>query len=208
MPNISKFVQEVLNKINNAQGRNIDKQTLEQILSFKDTDIEALTKCYKNDSASTALSYLPLSRLEQFIPELLVMLQDTNWPAAEGVSKILMSMGQKIIPEIKSIFETIDTLWHDGIIWSVISYWDESLVKQLESDLIQLINKWSFDSGPSAIVLLFNKGLLNSNDLSLLIKNNNAVLNTCIGVLKEFENWEHISLIKDILKDNINEKKE
>lgn len=134
---------------------------LEQLAPFKslsDEEISALATAIKDEEAGMALYYIGPSRMGHILPLLLTNIQDQNWPACRWTVKLLVDIGEKLIPEIKNIFETApyDTIWHNNIIW-VLNHWDRQLVNQLKSELIDTVLKADFDNVSIAALLLLHK---------------------------------------------------
>jgi len=117
------------------------------------------------------LQYLGFEKLKDNIPDLLVFLQDMNWPAAYLISDLLGKFGEPVVPHVKLIFQTVDDddIWFYWIIVSIISYWDKHLVFQLKNELVEIVkdpNK--YDSSIEALHIL--KDILPQFDYENLYK--------------------------------------
>ncbi len=142
---------------------------LEYLLPFKslsNAHINALATAIKDEEAGMALYYIGATRMGHILPRLLANIQDQNWPAWGWTVMLLVDIGEKLIPEIKKVFETEpnDTIWHKNIIW-VLNHWDRQLVYQLKSELIDTVLKADFDDASiSALQLLHEKQLIEENE--------------------------------------------
>ena len=54
--------------------------------------------------------------VDPILPDLLVWMQDCNWPVAHTLTPFLASIGSPLIPHIKRILETNDEIWKYWII--------------------------------------------------------------------------------------------
>lgn len=87
---------------------------------IKVMDIKKLIPKHKDDQEVIAgLKKLSFEQLEPIIPELLVWLQDTNWPIARPVADILEPFADRIVPEIIKILKTNDGEWKRRILMSL-----------------------------------------------------------------------------------------
>ena len=57
------------------------------------------------------LKKLDRNILEFLLPELLVFIQDTNWPVAPGVLEILLTFPKEIVPHVQDILASDDDNW-------------------------------------------------------------------------------------------------
>lgn len=94
-----------------------------------------LTECIPNDKfdneavkRATALGYPDLNPI---LPDLLVWLQDINWPVAPEVAALLRDAGTAIAPHVNAILSSTDGPWKywvlkelgaslNGDVWSLI----------------------------------------------------------------------------------------
>ena len=74
--------------------------------------IKELIPKHKDDQkVIEGLKKLSFEQLEPIIPDLLIWLQDMNWPIAGPVADILKPFADKIAPEIIKILKTDDGVW-------------------------------------------------------------------------------------------------
>lgn len=58
--------------------------------------------------------------VESVLPSLLEWMQDINWPVAQTLAPFLASIGEPLIPHLKTIFETDDEIWKAWIISEIV----------------------------------------------------------------------------------------
>lgn len=83
--------------------------------------------------------------LNDAIPELLVWVQDANWPVAEPTASVLRSAGLEIVPHIRSVLAGKDAVWKYWLILLVIAQSTPEVVKELRNELSRLANDPSSD---------------------------------------------------------------
>lgn len=151
-----------------------DKEPAEQIETLKQFDnlskeqINYLVSPHfvKSQEAGIAIKYIGLTKLTNNVDELLIFLQDMNWPAAGHVSDLLTSMGRIIFPSVKKVFrEGNDGLWNYWILLGVIRNFDNENIELLKPDLLALIRIADKD-GACIEALKILKRILNDNEYS------------------------------------------
>src|SRR4051794_12841892 len=63
---------------------------------------------YERLRAVTALGYPAVAPV---LPDLLVWLQDGNWPISHGVARDLASIGEPVFPFVRGVFSGTDGTW-------------------------------------------------------------------------------------------------
>lgn len=127
----NKSVEQQLNSLSE-----FDDITDEEIMELAQT-------CHKSKEAGILLEYLGYERLKPHLNLFLEFLQDMNWPAARGASRMLLKAGKEIIPEIRRVFDEVknDQIWHYWILLGIVQYFDKQLISELKDDLIELVNR-------------------------------------------------------------------
>ncbi len=72
------------------------------------------------------------------LAELLVWLQDLNWPGARHVADFLAGVGRPAIPHARAILRGRDREWQYWVLTMLIDRWPRELVAELEPDLMAL----------------------------------------------------------------------
>jgi len=94
----------------------------------------------KDKEAALVFHYLGFEKLKNHIPDLLLFLQDMNWPAGDLVSELLIKFGEPVIPHIQTVFQSSsDDIWCSWIIIYIVRKWDKSFTFKLKDDLINVV---------------------------------------------------------------------
>lgn len=118
----------------------------------------------KMDLDSVAhLKTLSSNELIPLLPDLIEWLQDINWPVASELSKLLMPMGDELIPDIKKILNSNDSQWKYCILSSLVRNFTTMNKVRLKDELMRLSNNPSNEDIEEEIDNLA-KEILNSMD--------------------------------------------
>ena len=92
----------------------------------------------KSDFISVELlRNLPKEELEKVSFELLMWLQDINWPISTEIIKVLIPLDIKLVPHLKKIFETNDYEWIDNCLCYLINSLSKEAIESLREELSQ-----------------------------------------------------------------------
>lgn len=94
-------------------------------------DFERVNKLKKMDRTEL----LPL------LPGLMEWIQDMNWPIAEEVAELLLTVPNEIIPLIIEVLATNDNVWKYWCLEILVKRFPNELRKSFKSDLIRLIER-------------------------------------------------------------------
>ena len=86
------------------------------------------------------------------LAEIMVWLQDVNWPGSMQIGDFLVSIGEPVIPHVKQVFANHDTEWKRNVVSQMVERWPREFVVQIESELMKLI--WN-ESGNLDIEVMF-----------------------------------------------------
>lgn len=118
----------------------------------------------KMDLDSVAhLKTLSSNELIPLLPDLIEWLQDINWPVASELSKLLMPMEGELIPHIKEIVNSNDSLWKYCILSNLVRNFTTMNKVRLKDELMRLSNNPSNEDIEEEIDNLA-KEILNSMD--------------------------------------------
>lgn len=81
------------------------------------------------------LQQLDPQALIPILPELLVWLQDINWPVAIPMSKILLTVPNEIVPHVRNVLHTNDSEWIEWCLQYIVSFLPVALIRELELEL-------------------------------------------------------------------------
>ncbi len=73
--------------------------------------------------------------LVRHLPNLLVWLQDLNWPGARRVADVLMALGAPVLPPVRLVLQGSDRGWQYWVLTMLVGRWPRDLVAQLEPEL-------------------------------------------------------------------------
>ena len=90
------------------------------------------------DSAKR-LAFCTLDELEPFLEELLIWLQDANWPVTRVVAPILARFDARILPPIRRILATDDDIWKYWTLTEVVAKLKPSVRELLMEELRRLV---------------------------------------------------------------------
>ena len=120
------------------------------------------------------------------LPDLVAWLQDINWPGAREISDFLSSIGEPVIPHVKSVLQGNDRIWQYWVLWSVVNQWPHKLVAELEDDLLKLIWLTNVDEVDiAALRQLAKHHLGDSEDLKRAITRKRQSFEDLLGELDE-----------------------
>ncbi|MGG0887934.1 DUF5071 domain-containing protein [Brevibacillus parabrevis] len=86
----------------------------------------------------TALGGLDPKQLKPIIPDLILWIQDINWPVAPEVTKLLLKCGSEVVPEIKKVLASNDTDWQFACLGWIVKHLPRSIQLELIHDLKRL----------------------------------------------------------------------
>lgn len=67
--------------------------------------------------AIVALGYPAVAPL---LPDLMLWLQDSNWPVCDVIAPFLASLGAPIVPEVRHVLESDDAIWKGWVLLYVV----------------------------------------------------------------------------------------
>lgn len=91
------------------------------------------------------LKNLELNEIKPILPELLVWLQDANWPVAQGIEDIVIGFQDELIPYIRDIFQTNDGTWKYFLLHGLIRRLPDNVLLQLKPDLERMKDNPTID---------------------------------------------------------------
>lgn len=122
------------------------------------------------DNAAELLVEIGYPRIRFILYELLSWLQDMNWPGSNSISKLLVSVGEPLIPYIKIAFKEKDSTWHYWILTYVVALWDRDLIQMLAQELFEFAIGFDHDGAHiESLRLLAREHILDETILYQLI---------------------------------------
>jgi hypothetical protein len=81
------------------------------------------------------LKKMPYTDLEPIQEELLVWVQDYNWPIAPEICEMLIPLNEKLVPSIKKILSGTDETWIDNCIRFIVEHLSVEAIEALRPEL-------------------------------------------------------------------------
>jgi len=97
------------------------------------------------DNAAELLVEIGYPRIRPILYELLSWLQDMNWPDSIIISKLLVFVGEPLIPYIKRALKEGDSVWNYWILIYIVGLWDRGLIQMLSQELYELSSGFDHD---------------------------------------------------------------
>ncbi|EFM08760.1 hypothetical protein PaecuDRAFT_4225 [Paenibacillus curdlanolyticus YK9] len=134
--------------------------------------------------------------IQPFIPELLEGIQDMNWPNACSIVEILSAHPEEVMPHVKGILLSDDTMWVYWILERLIPNWPLHLVKAVQAELIILLNRLDpyEENDLKAACILLDSGLMKWSDVSEVIvaKEEQVVAQLSVYSAEQIEHFEEL----------------
>lgn len=95
------------------------------------------------------LQQLEPQQLIPILPELLVWLQDINWPVAIPMSKILLTVPNEIVPHVRDVLHTDDTEWIEWCLQYIVGFLPVALIRKLEPEIRRIADsptQWEYET--------------------------------------------------------------
>lgn len=95
------------------------------------------------------LQQLEPQQLIPILPELLVWLQDINWPVAIPMSKILLTVPNEIVPHVRDVLHTDDTEWIEWCLQYIVGLLPVALIRKLEPEIRRIADsptQWEYET--------------------------------------------------------------
>jgi hypothetical protein len=147
------------------------------------TDFERLEQLLK----------LPPHEVDACIGDLLIWLQDINYPVARPISDYLLGRGEVVVPHVKAILRgTNDRVWQYEVIVSLVDRWPRELVAALQPELewlayLNLLDAGEVDVRALRLLAQHNLGSRERNERALNQKRYSAT--AILGELSEIETF-------------------
>ncbi|AKG36169.1 DUF5071 domain-containing protein [Paenibacillus durus] len=87
------------------------------------------------------LKKLDKEELILLIPNLLMWLQDINWPIAIEISKLLLTIPEEVIPYVKDVLQGDDDIWKEWYLRYFVMHLPIELRQQLQEQIQRIAYK-------------------------------------------------------------------
>ena len=118
-------------------------------------DPQSLIPRHKLDlERAKALVQLGYPAVHPVLPELFVWIQDMNWPVAQIIAPFLATIGAPLIPEIRRVLATSDSIWKYWVLVCIVKELPVDVVVQLQDDFQLLLDHLSPDDKAEEVDLI------------------------------------------------------
>lgn len=104
-----------------------------------------LQKCIPENKYDTIAieqaSLIGFPALNPILSDLLVWVQDANWPVAAGTASLLSKAGPEIVPHIKAVLVSEDSIWKYWAIELVVRNLRPDVFSSLRNDIARLADR-------------------------------------------------------------------
>jgi hypothetical protein len=104
-----------------------------------------------DDAACAALSAAGDDAVIARLEELLVWLQDLNWPVAHRVEARIKSLGPALIGPVRAVLNGADDVWKWSLVASLLPQVDGALVEALRPELARIAERPSFGEAENGV---------------------------------------------------------
>lgn len=119
----------------------------------------------KDDFASiTVLQQLEFVQITALIPDLLIWIQDGNWPIYQSIKELLLPQQENLIEPLKEILNSNDSSWKYFLLNDFIPFLRTEVIQKLIEELSMLSNHPTFADQSEEVDLLAQKILESANE--------------------------------------------
>lgn len=134
-------IKEYIQNLNSDAPQYLQDYAISQLIHLEDSKLHLLlqpiSKSYWGNAA-IVLKRIGYPRVKSIIPELLQWIQDMNWPGAQEIVDLLITVDEEIVPYVKKVLKSRDGIWIIWLLSEVVSKWTKDLKKQIKDDLYEL----------------------------------------------------------------------
>jgi hypothetical protein len=187
-------IEEYIQNLNSDAPQYLQDYAISQLIYLEDSKLHLLlqpiSKCYWKNAA-IVLKRIGYSRVKSIIPELLEWIQDMNWPGAQEIVDLLITVDDEIVPYVKKILKSKDGIWIIWLLSEVVSKWNKDLKKQIKDDLYELsvtLDNNLIIEGVDiqSMKLLYESKFIGKYEVSNIIKRKTELYEELLENLEEF----------------------
>ena len=131
--------------------------------------------------------------VHEHLAEIILWLQDMNWPGSSTIANFLVSIGEPVIPHVKQVLAINDrgqdTGFKYNILEQVVEKWPREFVHQIESELMNLIWHEREDLDIEAIKVLSKHKLGDESKIRHAVENKIIGSEYRLAELRKIENY-------------------
>jgi hypothetical protein len=171
-------LNEYIKNLNWEVPQYLQDYAISRLINIEDSKLHLLLQPISKGhwkNAAIVLMKIGYPRVKSIIPGLLKWIQDMNWPGAQEIADLLVTIDDKIVPYVKQALKSGDGIWIMWILSEVVSKWNRDLSNQIKDNLLELTNTLDTDLiiegvDIKSMKLLHTSNFIDKNKLSSIIK--------------------------------------
>lgn len=134
-------IEEYIQNLNSDAPQYLQDYAISQLIHLEESKLHLLlqpiSKSYWRNAA-IVLKTIGYPGVKPIIQELLEWIQDMNWPGAQEIVDLLITVDDEIVPYVRKVLKSGDGIWIIWLLSEVVSKWNTELKKQIKDDLYKL----------------------------------------------------------------------
>jgi hypothetical protein len=187
-------LNEYIKNLNSEEPQYLQDYAISRLINIEDSKLHLLLQPISKShwkNAATVLKEIGYPRVKAIIPGLLQWIQDINWPGAQEIVDLLVTIDDKIVPYVKQALKSGDGIWIMWILSEVVSKWNRDLNNQIKDNLLELTNTLDTDLiiegvDIQSMKLLYASKSIDKNKLLSVIKRKSVLYQELFENLEEF----------------------
>jgi hypothetical protein len=187
-------IEEYIQNLNTDAPQYLQDYAISQLIRLEGSKLHLLlqpvSKSYWSNAA-IVLKRIGYPGVKSIIPELLEWIQDMNWPGAQEIADLLITVDDEIVPYVKKVLKSGDGIWIIWLLSEVVSKWNKNLKKQIKDELYELsvtLDNNLIIEGVDiqSMKLLYESMLIDKQEVSNIIKRKTELYQELLENLDEF----------------------
>jgi hypothetical protein len=186
-------LNEYIKNLNWEEPQYLQDYAISMLINIEDSKLHGLLQPISKShwkNAAIVLKKIGYPRVKSIIPELLQWIQDMNWPGAQEIVDLLVTIDDKIVPHVKQALRSSDGIWIMWILSEVVSKWDRDLINQIKDNLLELTNTLDTDLiiegvDIQSMKLLYESKAIDKNTILSVIKRKSVLYQELLENLEE-----------------------
>jgi DNA-binding cell septation regulator SpoVG len=187
-------INEYIKNLDSDKPQYLQDFAISQLVHLEESQLHLLVRPITKwhwRNAAIVLKTIGYPRVKAIIPELLQWIQDMNWPGAEEIVDLLITIDDEIVPHVKQVLRSRDGIWIVWLLTEVASKWNKDLLGRIKEDLFELSitldNNLVIEGVDiQAMKLLYENNSIDKEKLSSVIKRKTELYQELLENLHEF----------------------
>lgn len=187
-------LNEYIKNLNWEEPQYLQDYAISMLINIEDSKLHGLLQPISKShwkNAATVLKKIGYPRVKSIIPELLQWIQDMNWPGAQEIVDLLVTIDDKIVPHVKQALRSGDGIWIMWILSEVVSKWDIDMINQIKDNLLELTNTLDTDLiiegvDIQSMKLLYESKAMDKKNILSVIKRKSVLYQELLENLEDF----------------------